>query len=132
MKRILCVAAGIAAALVVSAPAMADNYGLRVGDGGVSIGVQIGTPPPAPMEYIPQARPGFAWTPGYWAWNGYRYVWVQGRWVPVAPPAYVIQPAPPVWGFSYEPERRWEHHEHREHHDRDEHRDRGDWRNRDR
>jgi hypothetical protein len=36
-------------------------------------------PPPPREEVIPAARHGYVWTPGYWNWNGHRYVWVQGR-----------------------------------------------------
>jgi hypothetical protein len=37
--------------------------------------------PPAPRyEQIP-SPPGasYYWEPGYWSWNGYRYVWVHGH-----------------------------------------------------
>jgi len=38
---------------------------------------------PAPVvERVGFARPGFAWIPGYWNWNGYRYVWIGGYWGP--------------------------------------------------
>lgn len=44
--------------------------------------VVVRTRPPAPLV---EARPmapmrGAVWIPGYWQWNGYRYVWVGGRW----------------------------------------------------
>lgn len=47
----------------------------------VSGGIYIQTGPPAPMyEPAPAAPgPGYYWVPGYWSWNGYRYVWVHGR-----------------------------------------------------
>jgi hypothetical protein len=44
-------------------------------------GGYVQTGPPAPIyESIPPA-PGssYYWEPGYWNWNGYRYVWVHGR-----------------------------------------------------
>ena len=36
--------------------------------------------PPAPMrEAVPAARRGYEWVPGYWSWNGRRYVWERGH-----------------------------------------------------
>jgi hypothetical protein len=60
--------------------------------------VITGTPPPAPVEEIHPAPPfeGATWMPGYWQWNGYRYVWVIGRWS--------RRPA----GYEWE-QHRWEH-----------------------
>ena len=47
----------------------------------VSGGIYIQTGPPAPMyEPVPaMPGPGYYWVPGYWSWNGYRYIWVHGR-----------------------------------------------------
>jgi hypothetical protein len=45
--------------------------------------VVVGVAPPvALVEPIP-APPvaGYVWRPGYWAWNGVRYVWVPGVYV---------------------------------------------------
>jgi len=41
-------------------------------------------PIPAP-RYEPEPRPrhGYLWEPGHWHWNGHRYVWFAGRYVPV-------------------------------------------------
>ncbi len=37
-------------------------------------------PPPPQTEVVVAAPgPGYAWVPGYWAWNG-RWVWVGGHW----------------------------------------------------
>lgn len=38
--------------------------------------------PPAPQVEVQPVAPGpdYAWTPGYWSWNG-RWVWVGGVWV---------------------------------------------------
>lgn len=33
------------------------------------------TPPPAPA-----ASASLVWTPGYWAWNGSAYIWIDGAW----------------------------------------------------
>ena len=36
--------------------------------------------PPAPRhELAPALQPGYAWAPGYWAWNNGQHVWVRGR-----------------------------------------------------
>lgn len=127
MKKIL-IAAGLALALTAlfSAPAQADEFGMSVGRHGVSIGVDIGAPPPAPVEVIPPAPPGYVWNPGYWAWNGFRYVWVQGHWVaaaPVyAPPAYGW--VGPRWNWGW----REEHPEHEHHEHEHGHGPRGGWR----
>lgn len=41
----------------------------------VGVDVRIGTPPPAPRyEVVPPPRHGYAWAPGYWAWNGHRHI----------------------------------------------------------
>lgn len=45
---------------------------------GAQIYVQIA--PPAPRhEVVPVERRGYVWVPGYWNWNGRRYVWVAGH-----------------------------------------------------
>jgi hypothetical protein len=48
-------------------------------------------PPPAIVETPPPAPPpGTVWTPGYWSWDGTRYIWVPGR--------YAVAPFPDaVW-----------------------------------
>ena len=61
----LCIAAGSAATLVPAVSA-ADIF-VRV------------APPPPRTEVVPTLRPGWAWSPGYWNWNGRRYVWVHGH-----------------------------------------------------
>jgi hypothetical protein len=60
----------------------------------VSGGVYVQTGPPAPIyETAPVAPgPGYYWVPGYWSRNGYRYVWVRGRY------AY-----PPYYGAVWRP-----------------------------
>ena len=38
--------------------------------------------PPAPRaERMPQARRGYVWAPGHWAWNNNRHVWVRGKYI---------------------------------------------------
>ncbi len=44
------------------------------------INFNIVVAPPAPIyEVAPALQPGYAWAPGYWAWNNDRHVWVRGR-----------------------------------------------------
>lgn len=43
--------------------------------------VQPPPPPPPRQEVIVyQPRPGYVWVPGYYAYDGVRYVWIGGRW----------------------------------------------------
>ena len=56
--------------IVTSAPSSAAE---------IIIGV---TPPALQAEIVPPVPgPGWAWRPGYWRWNGVRYVWVGGRYL---------------------------------------------------
>ena len=52
-------------------PAAAQVYG----------GAYVQFGPPAPIyETVPVSPgPAYYWVPGYWNWNGYRYVWIRGR-----------------------------------------------------
>ncbi|UGQ48295.1 hypothetical protein [Massilia endophytica] len=71
MKKLLIAAmiAGSMGSIAVPMTASADVIVVR-------------TAPPAPRhESIPPARRGYVWTPGYWNWNGHRYVWVKGKYV---------------------------------------------------
>src|SRR5689334_18057447 len=45
--------------------------------------VEAPVPPPAPMAEVVPVAPGpeYAWTPGFWSWNGVTWVWVRGAWV---------------------------------------------------
>ena len=61
---------------------------------GLGIGSALAQPPipygPVPeprYEAVPPPRSGYYWQPGHWHWNGYRYVWIGGRWV-VGGPRY--------------------------------------------
>ena len=51
-----------------------------------NIGFSVALTPPAPVvETVPPPpAPDTVWTPGYWSWNGVKYVWVPGQYV-VAP-----------------------------------------------
>ena len=77
-RLLLALAAG---ALLAAAPARADQWSVRAMPAGVAIGIEIGSPPPPPRyEVLPPPRGGYQWAPGYWAWDGYNDVWLEGRW----------------------------------------------------
>jgi WXXGXW repeat (2 copies) len=62
--------------------------------------VYVGIAPPVPIvEVVPAAPgPGYYWIPGYWIWDGGRYVWRHGY--------YAIRPGPAaVWVPGH-----WSHH----------------------
>ena len=49
---------------------------------GVDVDLVVRVPPPAVRyEPVPPPRPGYVWTPGYWAWRDNHHVWVSGTWV---------------------------------------------------
>ena len=61
------------------------------------VNLNISLAPPAPQyEAVPTVPLGHAWAPGYWAWNGDRYIWIRGR--------QIVQRT----GSRWEPDR-WEH-----------------------
>jgi hypothetical protein len=72
------------------------------------VAVRVGARPPPPRyERIPPGRVGYGWAPGYWGWNGGRYVWFGGRWY-ANRPGYVY--VGPRWhadgrGWRFEGER---------------------------
>lgn len=73
MKRLLMLSAfivsSVAGSLASALPASAAVF------------VRIG-PPPVRVEHVPPPpAPGYAWTGGYWRWDGVRYVWVPGHYV---------------------------------------------------
>jgi hypothetical protein len=56
------------------------------------VGFWVGVAPPAPIvqPMPPTPAPGYVWQPGYWSWNGVKWVWVPGT--------YVVPPYPgAVW-----------------------------------
>jgi len=84
---------GALCAVVIALGASATPSSAQVNFG---FGIEI-APPPARVEEVPPSRPGFVWAPGYWDWDGTRYVWAAGRWMPVRP------------GYYWVPDH-WEHH----------------------
>src|SRR5947209_4749315 len=60
----------------------------------VSVGIQIGPPPPARVYRVPpQPGPDFVWVEGYWYPQGHRYVWHDGYWTrPPYAGAYWVAP----------------------------------------
>jgi len=62
--------------------------------GQISIGVEIGQPPP-PRVYVVPARPSaeFVWVEGYWYPQGRHYAWHDGYWTrPPYAGAYWVEP----------------------------------------
>ena len=95
----------------------------------VSIGIQIGQPPPPRAYHVP-ARPGpeFEWVEGYWYPQGNHYRWHDGYWTrPPFEGAYWVQPyyleGRYYAGYWHGPHGRFDH-DHRwdDSHDRDERR----------
>ena len=72
---------GLFAMTVLSTPAFAKVN--------VNLNIDI-APPPARVEVVPTPRPGYAWAPGYWAWEGHQHVWREGRWIVVRPGYYWV------------------------------------------
>lgn len=84
----------------------------------ISVGINIG-PPVAPVIVAPPApQPGYIWAPGYWAWDGYRHVWVGGHWLTSRPGHVWVAPRwerrGPRWFFVGG---HWGEHRPRGHHD---------------
>jgi len=62
--------------------------------------VRVGfAPPPIPIYDQPLIPgDGYMWTPGYWAWDGSQYYWVDGAWV--YPPYMGALWTPGFWGWG--------------------------------
>jgi hypothetical protein len=64
---------------------------------------QMAAPPPPPVEAAPGPPPPgvagayWAWRPGFWRWNGRRYIWIPGHYVH-APRAQAVW-VPGEWVF---------------------------------
>lgn len=117
--------------------------------GQISIGIQIGAPPPPRVIAVVPTSPGrdFVWVDGYWYPVGHHYKWHQGYWTrPPYEGARWIAPHHDgeryfagYWDGGHgrrEHDHHWDrgrdrdyHHDrddHHDHHDRDDHHDRGD------
>ena len=135
MKTVRYVPAAADVVVALFSPSsFADNADFRFGRGDVSFGINIGLPPPPGVQYVPVARPGRIWVPGYWAWNGHRYFWSSGAWQRARPGYAPVaghwrqrrdhpQPEPPHWNGhrSFE-----SHHGNRDHVQRSHYEDRRD------
>ena len=79
MRKLLVsamIAAGTLGAVVLPLPGVAAS----------NVNIQLNFGPPAPRyEAVPAPRRGYIWSPGHWAWDGYRHVWVAGQWEPLRP-----------------------------------------------
>src|SRR5690242_7673777 len=62
--------------------------------------VSVAIAPPAIPVYAQPVipGPGHIWTPGYWAWTGEGYEWVDGAWV--LPPYTGALWTPGYWGYG--------------------------------
>jgi WXXGXW repeat (2 copies) len=80
-----------------------NEYAMQQDSGAPQAGAPQGIQqaPPAIPDYTQPPAPGdgYIWTPGYWAWNGYGYAWVQGAWV--AAPYVGALWTPGYWGYGY-------------------------------
>jgi hypothetical protein len=83
MKRTLIT---VLAAAAISTPAVVAPAIFSPAAAQAELNVSIGVPPPAPIyEAVPAPRPGYAWAPGFWYWEGGRHVWHTGRWMAERP-----------------------------------------------
>ncbi|HWH81638.1 MAG TPA: YXWGXW repeat-containing protein [Burkholderiaceae bacterium] len=77
-QRTTTLARTLLAACAAATLAMAAGTASAQVRGQIVIG---NAPPPPRVEAVPAPRPGYHWTPGYWAWQNHRHVWHQGVWV---------------------------------------------------
>jgi hypothetical protein len=66
---------------------------------GAPQGLQEAPPAIPDYEQPPAPGDGYIWTPGYWAWTGNGYEWIQGAWV--AAPYTGALWTPGYWGYGY-------------------------------
>jgi len=64
------------------------------------IGVSVSFGPPALPVYEQPICPGdgYIWTPGYWAWDGNSYYWIDGTWVESPEVGFLWTPG--YWGWG--------------------------------
>ena len=76
--------------------------GLGAGTAAAQPPVPYGPVPPPRYEMMPPPRAGYFWEPGHWHWNGYRYVWIGGRWMGGPPRHGIYIPGHWRWnGYRY-------------------------------
>ena len=76
---------------VITAGAAVVLLGLGIGTAVAQPPIPYGPVPPPREEVVPPPRSGYYWEPGHWHWNGYRYVWIGGRYIggPPRPGQYI-------------------------------------------
>jgi hypothetical protein len=68
---------------------------LCVGAASAQVVVRMGPPPPVVVERPGRAlHAGWVWIPGYYRWNGRRYIWMPGRWAAPPRPRAIWVPGP--------------------------------------
>ena len=74
--------------------------GLPLASSNAYVGISVAIAPPAIPVYVQPycPAPGYIWTPGYWAYDGFDYYWVPGVWV--APPRVGYLWTPGYWGYN--------------------------------
>jgi hypothetical protein len=72
MKKLISTAAAILMAAAVFTPVQSFAHDRE-------LTVRI-APPAARHEFVPLARRGYEWSPGFWNWNGRKHVWTKGHW----------------------------------------------------
>ena len=80
----------------------AGQYGPQQGPPqyGAPQGIEQAPPPIPDYSQPPAPSDGSIWTPGYWAWTGEGYEWVDGAWV--AAPYTGALWTPGYWGDGYD------------------------------
>ena len=128
-------ATGLAACVVHDTPSVnpgyGDGYGTR-GQASVSVGeptpAYVSGMPPEPLYEQMSEAPGGSgsvWIDGYWHWNGFEWVWVQGRWEQEQPGYVYVEPnydyngdqyvyTPGYWSQPQRAPRGWNVRDHRD------------------
>ncbi|MFQ6309526.1 YXWGXW repeat-containing protein [Lysobacter capsici] len=92
---VLAAMMGVASLAGVHAPeAQARTY----------VGVDVRVAPPPPRYERVRVRPGYVWAPGHWRWDGRRYYWIGGSYVPARRGYVYVAPRwnayGPAWRFN--------------------------------
>lgn len=133
----LALASGLAGCVVHDTPAVNPSYGDGYGNytrgaPGASV---VGEPEPAYVSGMPpeplyeqmsdSPGDGAVWIDGYWHWNGYEWVWAQGRWEREQPGYVYVEPSydysgeqyvytPGYWSLPDRAPRGWQVRDHRD------------------